>query len=167
MKFTTLNAYNKEIQKNIDRFVSGLNKMYEKSGNIDIHKEFIFCSYKNGVIFGNNTNLTYAKNQSILSAHKADITTGAAQVFDSIYNSLNMYKKAEFVKGSTPFYNKAIQFKAGKKTAVINEKLLGNVPKETEFYIYSEKSPVLAIYQGEIIKIVLPILHSNFVENTI
>ena len=167
MKFTTLNAYNKETQKNIDRFVSGLNKMYEKNGNIDIDKNYLFCSYKNGVIFGSNTNLTYTENNYILSAHKADEKPGIAQFFDSVYRSLNMYKKADFVKGSTTFDKKAIQFKAGKKTAVINEKLIGNLPKDTEFYIYNEKSPVLAIYQGQIIKIVLPIIHSNFVENAI
>lgn len=145
-------TFEKRAKDDFETFCKALNKQDET-------KKFsglIWKNYKDGVIFGDNTHLTFLKDSFMVSARPDCYALG--QIFDNAYRSLDEYEEATFTRGTTPYHKKTLKVSGRKKTAYLNEALVGDIPKGAKFYVYNHKTPVLVVYNGEIIKFICPFL---------
>ena len=156
-------TYIKREKAKLDKFVECLNKQ-DAENSKSYKTKLIYKNYKDGVIFGTDTTLTYLKDNFVYSARRnaCDIIES---FFDNTYRSIYDYMEAAIIKGSTNHHKKVLKLVNGDKAVFINETLVGDIPKGAKFYILKEKNPVIVLYNNEIIKVVFPILGADgFVE---
>lgn len=145
-------TFEKRAKDDFETFCKALNKQDET-------KKFsglIWKNYKDGVIFGDNTHLTFLKDSFMVSARPDCYALG--QIFDNAYKSLDEYEEATFTRGTTPYHKKTLKVVGRKNTAYLNEALVGDIPKGSKFYVLKHNYPVLIVYNDEIIKVVLPFI---------
>lgn len=153
-------TYEKRIKADFDKFLKALN------GDDKNRVGLLYKNYNGGVIFGDNKHLFFIKDTEILSAKMHNLEcVGLATIFDNSYKALSDYTEVETItRGTSDFIKKALKLEGENVSALVNESLVGDIPKGAKFYIVKPKLPVLVVYNNEIIKVIMPFVNGNFRE---
>ena len=120
-------TYVKRTGEDFDKFLKALN------GDNKSRSALLCKSYNGGVIFGDQTHLSFIKNVNILSvAPEAREYYALSTIFDEAYRHFDEYKEATITRGSTDYFKKALMLNGGKFSALVNEAL-----PDRNFYPYS------------------------------
>ena len=156
-------TYIKRTNERFDKFVDAMNKkeMEQKPTKWYNRKSvFYYKNYREGVLFGDNTQITYLKDRNILSSLRYNKECYSLEsMFDTAYKDLNDMKEAKMIEGITGENKKAYKLVNDDIEVFVYQNILGDFPKGSRLLIRKANLPVIVEYKGEIIKIVLPFVN--------